>query len=348
MKIQEIAVPGYERVARADDPAAGFRAFIAVHSTTLGPAVGGIRMWPYRSDEEALTDVLRLSEGMTWKSAVAGTGFGGGKAVIVGDSRTGKSPELFRAMGRFVNAFGGVYYPAEDVGTTTADILEVAEESKWVTGLPRERGGSGDPSPFTALGVFRGIQACLEEVHGKAELDQRTVAIQGLGSVGRGVAELLHGAGARLVVADIHAPKVDAIVKATGARAVDPAAIHRQEVDVYSPCALGAALNDATIPELRCAIVAGAANNQLAEPRHGAMLLRYGITYAPDFVINAGGIINIGVEFAPKGYDPDVATRKTENIYHALKSIFRTAKTRGIPTSEAAVLVARDRIAQGR
>jgi leucine dehydrogenase len=285
---------------------------------------------------------------MTYKSAVAATGFGGGKSVIIGDSRTQKSKALFRAMGRFVNDFRGSYYPAEDVGTTTADIEVVAQETKWVTGLPREKGGSGDPSEYTALGVFRGIAACFEEVFGSADFSRRTIAIQGLGSVGRILAERLAKAGARLLVADILPEKVEAIRAATGAMAVDPTRLHTVPADVFAPCALGAILNDDTIPVLRCAIIAGSANNQLAEPRHGEMLRQRGIVYAPDFVINAGGVINISVEFAPGGYDATLATRKTENIHRAVKEVLRRAKDRAIPTSEAAIAVAKERIRAGR
>ncbi len=346
MKITELEIKGYERVASARDEASGLHALIAVHDTTLGPAVGGIRMWNYASEKEALTDVLRLAEGMTFKSAVAATGLGGGKAVILGDARKSKTPALLAAMGRFINAFDGRYYGAEDVGTSTADIEQVRTETRWVCGLPRHLGGSGDPSPFTARGVFLGIEAAVAERFGSSSLKGRTVAIQGLGNVGMSVAEQLHAAGAKLMVADIHEAHVRRAIEAFGARFVEPARIHDVPADVFAPCALGGVLNDETIARLQCPVIAGAANNQLLEPRHGQMLLEKGTVYAPDFVINAGGIVNIGVEFEPTGYSESRAHEKVDRIGASVTAVLALARERHIPSSEAAVMLARQRLAK--
>ncbi len=348
MKITDLGISGYERVAHAHDPVSGLVALIAVHNTTLGPAVGGIRMWNYATEADALTDVLRLAEGMTLKSAVANTGLGGGKAVIIGNARTGKSPALLAAMGRFIDNFEGTYYGAEDVGTSTADIEQVRTTTKWVTGLPRSAGGSGDPSPFTARGVFLGLKAALAERFGSDEVRGRTVAVQGLGSVGMAVAQHLHAHGAKLMVADIHEAHVQTAVEKLGARSVEPERIFDVPADVFAPCALGGVLNDSTLARLKCAVVAGAANNQLHEPRHGRVLLDKGIVYAPDFVINAGGIVNISVEFHAGGYDEAAAHAKVGNIGEAVSAVLRLARERGIPSSEAAVQLAQQRIAAGK
>ena len=346
MKIREIEIAGYERVACAQDAETGLHAIIAVHNTTLGPAVGGIRMWRYASEEEALQDVLRLAEGMTFKSAVAETGLGGGKAVIIGDARKSKTPALMAAMGRFIDAFEGRYYGAEDVGTSTADIEHVRRSTRWVCGLPRHLGGSGDPSPFTSRGVFLGIEAAVAERFGSPSLKGRTVAIQGLGNVGMGVAQQVHAAGARLMVADVHAAHVERAVARFGARSVEPERIYDVPADVFAPCALGAILNDDTIPRLHCPVIAGGANNQLLEARHGRMLLEKGTIYAPDFVINAGGIVNIGVEFEPGGYNEARAHEKVARIGAAVTEVLRLARERHIPSSEAAILLAEKRLAK--
>lgn len=348
MKITELGISGFERVAHAQDPDSGLTAIIAVHDTTLGPAVGGIRMWNYASQADALTDVLRLAEGMTHKSAVAATGLGGGKAVIIGNARTDKSPALFAAMGRFIDAFDGTYLGAEDVGTSTADIEQVRSTTRHVTGLPRHLGGSGDPSPFTAWGVFLGIKAALQERYGSDVVSGRTVAMQGLGSVGMAVAQHLHAHGAKLMVADIHAEHVHKAVQAFGARSVEPERIFDVPADVFAPCALGGILNDSTLARLHCGVVAGAANNQLHEPRHGRVLKDRGIVYAPDFVINAGGIVNISVEFHPGGYNEAAARAKVDNIGAAVSAVLRRARERDIPSSEAAVQLAQERLAEGK
>ncbi len=349
MKITEIPVPGYERVAKAEDPAAGLTAFIAVHDTTLGPALGGLRMWRYENEDAALFDVKRLSRGMTFKSAVARTGLGGGKSVIVGDSRRQKTPALFEAMGRFIDSFGGQYITAEDVGVGIPDLLSVRKTTRWVTGLSREMGGSGNPSPYTALGTFEGIRACAVETWGSDDLKGKVVALQGPGNVGYPLCEHLAKAGARLIVADVTQDNVDRAVKNLGAQAVAPEAIFDQACDILSPNALGAVLNDQTIPRLKCKVVAGAANNQLLdEVKHAQALKARGILYAPDYVINAGGIINVGCEFLPGGYDEQGSLARIKHIFEALQQVFETARRRNITTHAAAQEVADAILAEGR
>jgi leucine dehydrogenase len=348
MEISRVNVPGYEEVYRAVDARSGLRALVAVHDTTLGPALGGCRMWHFSREDDALTDVLRLAKGMTYKSAVARTGLGGGKCVIIGDPKTQKTPELFRAMGRFVHTLGGRYITAEDVGTNESDMAHMKETTPYVTGLHREHGGSGDPSPFTALGVFLGIKACVEEALDKGSLAGLTVAVQGVGNVGLGVAQRLVKAGAKVVVADVNEQKARTVGDELGAKVVGTHEIHAVECDVFSPNALGAVLNDRTIPQLKAKIVAGGANNQLAEDRHGEELLRRGVLYAPDFVINAGGIINVSCEFLPKGYDEQASLEKVNNIYAAVKDVVATSRAQSIPTSQAAVVLAEKILAEGR
>ena len=346
MKITEIEVEGYERVARAEDPETGLIAFIGVHNTTLGPALGGMRLWPYSSEDSALWDVKRLSRGMTFKSAVARTGLGGGKSVIMADPKS-KTPELLQAMGRFVDAFGGKYITAEDVNIGIPDLLEVAKTTKHVTGLPRDQGGSGNPSPYTALGCFEGVKACAAEAWGSEDLTGKLVAIQVPGSVGLVLGQHLVKAGAKIVVADINKANVERAVKELGAAVVEPDDIYDLECDIYAPCALGATLNDETIPRLKCKIVAGAANNQLDdESRHADMLKEHGLIYAPDYVINAGGIINVSLELEPGGYNEAAAVARIRNIHEALQSIFETARERGISTHAAAQEVAQRNLAE--
>ncbi|HZM00264.1 MAG TPA: Glu/Leu/Phe/Val dehydrogenase dimerization domain-containing protein [Planctomycetota bacterium] len=348
MKITPIDVPGYERVAKAEDPASGLLAFIGVHDTTLGPALGGLRMWRYENEQAALTDVLRLSRGMTYKSAVAKTGLGGGKSVIVGDPRRDKTPALFQAMGRFIESFGGQYITAEDVGTGIADLKQVRQGTRWVTGLAREDGGSGNPSPYTALGCFVGLQAAAAEAWGSDSLQGKVVAIQGPGSVGFPLGQHLIKAGAKLVVSDVNQENLDRAVKELGAKAVAPQAIYDEPCDIFAPCALGGILNDETIPRLKCRIVGGAANNQLLdENRHAQALKERGILYAPDYVINAGGIINVSLELEPGGYDETKAVAKIRNISDALRSIFETARRRNVTTHAAAQDVAEANLKAG-
>jgi leucine dehydrogenase len=337
----------HEQVAFFCEPAAGLRAIIAIHNTNRGPALGGCRMWPYASDEEALRDALRLSRGMTYKSAVANLGIGGGKTVIIGDPRRDKTEALLRAAGRAIDRMGGRYIGAEDSGTSVADLKVMAQETPHVSGIreaqTREGGTrSGDPSPATAYGTFVGIRAAVLHRLGRHDLDGLKVAIQGVGSVGYRLAERLHNAGAKLWVADIHADQVARAVEAFGATAVAADDIYGLDVDVFAPCAMGAVLNDVTIPQLHARIVAGAANNQLSEARHGTDLLERGILYAPDYVINAGGIIDIWYERQAE-YDHDAMIRHVEGIHDTLIEIFSRADADGLPTGMVA-----DRVAEAR
>ena len=330
----------HEEVVFCDDPAAGLKGIVAIHDTTLGPALGGVRMWPYESEDEALEDVLRLSRAMTFKAAVAGLALGGGKAVVIGDPRRDKSESLWRSFGRFVDGFGGRYIAAEDVGTSVEDLAAVARETDHAAGLA---GGGGDPSPATAYGVFRGMLAAARHRLGVPSLAGMRVAVQGLGHVGRQLCELLAGEGAALVVADLDAARVRRACARFGAEAAEAGAIHAAEVDILAPCALGATLNDRTIPEIAAAVVAGAANNQLAEDRHGRWLQERGILYAPDYVINAGGIINISCELG--GYDRDRALARTGRIYDTLADIFARADRERLPTNAIADRIAAERLA---
>jgi leucine dehydrogenase len=348
MKITEVPHPGYERVVRAEDPATGLQAVIAVHDTTLGPALGGLRMWPYRSWDEATFDVLRLAKGMTYKSAVADTGLGGGKSVLIGNPKTDKSEARFRAMGRFIDHLGGRYITAEDVGTSVDDMVAVRQETRWVTGLPRELGSSGDPSPWTAVGTFLGIQACLEEVFGDGDFRGKCVAIQGVGHVGMHLADHLRRAGATLVVSDTTKERAVEAASRFDAQVVSPESIFEVACDVFAPCALGAVVNDETLRRLRTRIVAGAANNVLLREEHGDRLKEMGILYAPDYVINAGGIINVSIEVEPEGYDEARSRKKVENIYTALKTVFRIARERNVSTNRASNFLAEERLSRGR
>ncbi|MCA8948253.1 MAG: Glu/Leu/Phe/Val dehydrogenase [Planctomycetes bacterium] len=348
LQITEIPVPGYERVIRGVDPASGLHAIIAVHDTTLGPALGGLRMWPYKSEEDARFDVLRLSKGMTYKSAVAHTGLGGGKAVIIGDPETAKSEALYLAMGRLVDSLDGKYITAEDVNTSLADCAIVRRATKYVSGLAREDGGSGNPSPYTAYGVYLGIRAALGHVHGDDSCKGRTVAIQGVGAVGSALARRLVDDGAKVFAADRNHARLEKLAAETGLSPIDDDEIMTVDCDVFAPCALGAVLNDDTIPQLKASIVAGAANNVLLEPRHGNSLRERKILYAPDYVINAGGIINVSVEFHEGGYDEQVALQKIERIPVALKQLWTIAHEENIPTSEAADRLAERILADGR
>ena len=338
--------PGFddhELVVFGRDSASGLKAIVAIHDTTLGPALGGCRMWPYASEDEALADVLRLSRAMTYKHALADTGQGGGKAVVIGDSKTDKTPALMRALGRLVNTLGGRYVTAEDVGTSVADMDEVRRATRHVAGY--SEGGSGDPSPVTAYGVVRGIGAAVRHKLDRADLGGLKVAVQGVGHVGYALCGYLSEAGARLFVSDIDDGALRRALEAYSAVAAAPEEIHGLDVDVFAPCALGGALNDATIPRIRASIVAGAANNQLAGAGHGRDLAERGILYAPDYVINAGGVINISLA---NDYDRDRAMRKAEKIYDTLAQIFRRADADGLPTDQVADRMARERIAAAR
>src|SRR5690606_4340607 len=337
----------HEQVVFFFDRGSGLRAIIALHDTTLGPALGGCRMWPYATEADAITDVLRLSKGMTFKAAMADLPYGGGKTVIMGDPRTDKSEALFRALGRAVDSLGGRYYTGEDVGTSPQDMDWAGEETPYVLG--RTRGGSsGDPSPVTARGVWFGIRAAVRHKLQRNDLEGVRVAVQGLGHVGYNVARLLAQDGARLIVADLDQARVERAADELGAKVASVEAILSTECDVLAPCALGGVLNDDTIPRLACRIVAGAANNQLLEDRHGTELHRRGILYAPDYVINAGGLINIALELEPGGYDRARALGRVEAIGTTLAEVFERSAQTGLPPHEVADRVARERIAAGR
>ncbi len=330
---------GHEQVVFTHEPSCGYRGIIAIHDTTLGPALGGTRFWDYATDVEALVDVLRLSRGMTYKAAVAGLNLGGGKSVIIGDHKRDDREMLFRAHGRAVESQQGRYITAEDVGTSVEDMDFVHMETDHVVGIA---GRSGDPSPVTAYGVYRGIKACAARRYGSDDLAGRSVAVQGVGHVGYHLCDYLAADGAELVVTDIDEAKVDRVRDEIGAETVQPDEIYDADVDVFAPCALGAVLNDDTIPRLEVDIVAGAANNQLADDRHDDMLVQEGILYAPDYVINAGGLINVYSELAD--WDTERAKRKAAEIYHTLLEIFALAEDNGLTSAEAADRVALRRV----
>ena len=334
----------HEQVVYCSDDASGLKAIIAVHSTALGPAAGGCRFWDYASDETALKDVLRLSKGMTYKNAMAGLKLGGGKGVIIGDPKKLKSDVLFKAFGKAVNNLNGRYYTAEDVNITTGDMAIVNQSTEFVSGL---EGKSGNPGPFTALGTFLGIKAAVKFKLNRDDLAGIKVAVQGLGSVGYSLCEKLHAAGAELIVTDINQATLDRAAAELNATIVGLDEIYHQDVDVFSPCALGASINDDSIAQMKAVIIAGCANNQLAEARHDKVLLEKGILYAPDYVINAGGIINVALEIYPEPYCADSATKLVENIYHTLMTVFETAASNNMPTGFIADEMARNIIAKG-
>jgi leucine dehydrogenase len=346
MEITEIQVEGYEKVARCRDQKSGLHALIAIHNTALGPALGGMRMWPYASEDEALFDVLRLSKGMTYKSAIGETGLGGGKSVIIGDPKKDKSEDLFRAMGRFIDALEGRYITAEDMNIGIPDLEIVHQETKWVTGLRREEGSSGNPSPYTAQGCLIGMRAVMEEISGSKDFTGKHVVVQGVGAVGGALAIMLEEAGARVTICDINAARVQELATEYGFEVTTDAEHLDLECDVYAPCARGAGINDETIPRLKCKAVAGCANNQLLEPRHAQALRERGILYAPDYVLNAGGIINVSVELLPGGYDEVVAMERIGRIYDNLKLVFEISREQDIPTNEAAEHLAEERLAE--
>lgn len=331
----------YEQVVFNYDEASGLKAIIAIHDTTLGPALGGTRIWNYKSEEEALVDVLRLSRGMTYKSAAAGLNLGGGKAVIIGDADKIKSEELWRAYGRFVQSLNGRYITAEDVNTCPDDMAIVAEETDYVAGLANK---SGDPSPVTAFGVWRGMKAAADEAYGSPDLNGKVVAIQGLGHVGYHLAKHVSEEGGKLIVTDIKKENIEKVVNDFGAEVVEPDEIYGVDCDIFAPCALGAVINDDTIPQLKCDIVAGAANNVLAEERHGDILEEKGILYAPDYVINAGGVINVYDELM--GYNRERALNKASKIFDNIKRVFEISRRDNIPTYKAADIMAEERIAK--
>ena len=333
---------GHEQVVFFQHQDSGLKAIVAIHDTTLGPALGGCRMWPYENEHEALTDVLRLSRGMTYKAAVAGLNLGGGKSVVIGDPKKDKSEAFFRALGRYINSLGGRYITAEDVNTTVEDMEYIFAETDNVVGVPEAHGGSGDPSPYTAFGTIRGIEACLERKYGHSDLSKASYAVQGAGNVGIHIIRRLRDAGAKVFVCDMSEEKL-AQVREWGCETVGLDDIYDVDADVYVPCALGATVNDDTIKRLKCDIVAGSANNQLATEEHGTELERRGILYAPDYAINAGGLMNVSIEL--QGYNRERAERQVGGIRQIIENIFQIADRDNIPSWQAADRLAEERIA---
>jgi leucine dehydrogenase len=336
-----VAEHGHEQVSFASDHKSGYRGIIAIHNTILGPALGGTRFWNYGTDAEAFIDALRLSRGMTYKAATAGLDLGGGKSVILGDPSTQDRDGIMRAHGRHVESLRGRYITAEDVGTSPGDMEYVRKETEHVVGL---KGLSGDPSPVTAFGTYRGMQACAKFRYGDEDLGGKTVSLQGCGHVGYYLAKYLHEAGANLVVSDIDDEKVKACVDEFGAKAVGPDDIYGAKADIFAPCALGAILNDETLEVLEVDIIAGAANNQMAEERHGDMLNERGVIYAPDYVINSGGLINVNGEVA--GWTLEQAHDKASAIYDTVYNVLEIARDEGVPTYKAADRLAERRVAK--
>ena len=337
--VEKVTNTDHEKVLLAHDPASGYRGIIAVHSTALGPAVGGTRFWNYATEEEALTDALRLSRGMTYKTALPGLPLGGGKSIIIGDNRTTNRDALFRSHGRFIETLKGQYITAEDVVTSPADMDIVRMETRHVAGLLDR---SGDPSPFTARGVFRAIQASTKYLWNTDDLSGLTVAVQGCGNVGYHLVSLLHAAGAKLVVTDVNDRSVSRVADEFAAQTVQPDEIFSVDADIFAPCALGGIINDETIPRIKAQIVAGAANNQLLEERHGEMLRERNILYAPDYAANAGGVFNGCQEVL--GWEPKHTLGKIDEIYDTILTIFQAAKEQDLTPNEAANRLVEDRL----
>lgn len=334
----------YEQLLFCQDRASGLKAIIAIHDTTLGPALGGIRMWQYETEDQAIEDALRLARGMTYKNACAGLNLGGGKTVIIGNPSKDKNEGMFRALGRYIQSLNGRYIAAEDVGTTVSDMDIIHEETDFITGISPTFGSSGNPSPVTAYGVYLGMKAAAKEAFGVDSLKGKKVAVQGLGNVAYSLCEYLHKEGAVLIVTDINQNAVIRAMNDFGAKAVSPDEIYNQEVDIFSPCALGGIINEETIPKFKGKVIAGSANNQLKESRHGQMIHEAGIIYAPDYVINAGGVINVADELY--GYNRERAMKRVETIYDNLSKIFRISKEENIPTYLAADRLAEERLAR--
>ncbi|MCH2450219.1 MAG: leucine dehydrogenase [Gracilimonas sp.] len=339
----ELSNKEHEQVVICSDPATGLKAIIAIHNTTLGPALGGTRMWDYESEEAAMRDVLRLSRGMTYKSAISGLNLGGGKAVIIGDPHTEKTEALFRSFGRFVDGLGGRYITAEDVGMTEKEMEWIYSETKYVTGIPKALGGSGNPSPVTAYGVYMGVKACANKAYGSDSLEGKKIALQGAGNVASYFARHAAKEGAKLYICDIYEDKAKELVEEVGGELVAPDSIYGLDVDIFTPCALGGIINDDTLDQFKCDIIAGGANNVLdEEDKHGQMLLDKGIIYAPDYVINAGGIINIASEL--EGYNEERALQNAGNIYNTITDILNYSEEHGMPAHKASNTLAEKRI----
>ncbi|MDR9418283.1 Glu/Leu/Phe/Val dehydrogenase [Gracilimonas sp.] len=339
----ELADKEHEQVVICSDPESGLKAIIAIHNTTLGPALGGTRMWNYESEAAAMKDVLRLSRGMTYKSAISGLNLGGGKAVIIGDAQKEKTEVLFRAFGRFVDGLGGRYITAEDVGMTEKEMEWIYSETKYVTGIPKELGGSGNPSPVTAYGVYMGMKACVKKAYGSDSLEGKRIALQGAGNVASHFARHAAKEGAKLFISDIYEDKAKSLAEEVGGELVAPEDIYGLDVDIFNPCALGGVINDETLDQFKCDIIAGGANNVLdQEDKHGQMLLDKGIIYAPDYVINAGGVINIASEL--EGYNQERALQNAGNIYNTITDILTYSEEQGIPAHQASNTLAEKRI----
>ena len=342
MVFEEVAREGHEQILYGYDKVSGLRTIIAIHSTALGPALGGTRFFAYQTEEEALTDVLRLSKGMTYKAAAAGLDLGGGKAVIIGDPRTDKSERLLRAYGRIVDSLQGRYITAEDVGTAAPDMDIVRRETRWAFGYSAYEGGSGDPSPMTARGLFAAARAVAQFLWNDSDLAGRRFAVQGVGKVGSVLVQFLVEARAEVIVSDVYEPALAAVVETYGVKTVDPDDIHTVDCDIYSPCSMGAGLNPTTIPRLNCQAVVGSANNQLANGSDADLLEEREILYAPDFVVNAGGLINVYDELL--GYNKLRAVHRVDAIFDATLGILEKARSDGVNPNTAAVELAETRI----
>ena len=339
----QLSFDGHEQIVFCNDEDTGLKAIIGIHNTVLGPALGGTRMWNYRSEWDALNDVLRLSRGMTYKSAITGLNLGGGKAVIIGDAKTQKNDDLMRKFGQFVDSLSGNYITAEDVGMETRDMDIIREVTPHVTGISESKGGSGNPSPVTAYGVYMGMKAASKYKFGTESLEGKKVLVQGVGHVGETLVKHITDEGAQVIINDINEKRLEELSKKYNANVVLGNDVYNLDIDIYAPCALGATINDDTIHQLNAKVIAGAANNQLAdEVKHGKILQEKGIAYAPDFLINAGGIINVYAEL--EGYSKQDSIKKTENIYNTTLEIFNLSEEKSITTHRAAFNIAQNRI----
>jgi leucine dehydrogenase len=345
--IEKMSQMNHEQLVFCNDKETGLKAIIAIHDTSLGPALGGTRMWNYNCDNDAIIDVLRLSRGMTFKAAITGLSLGGGKAVIIGDSSTQKTEALMRKFGEYVNSLGGKYIAAEDVGMSASDMVHVKKETDFVTGIPVEMGGGGDPSPVTAFGVYMGMKAAANYKWGSDDLSSKKILVQGVGHVGENLVKHLSEDGAEVFINDINKENLQRVSELYNTQIVEGELIYDLDVDIYSPCALGATINDVTIDMFKCEIIAGAANNQLQdEDKHAKKLQEKGILYAPDFLINAGGLINVYSEI--NGYDREKAIAQTRKIYNTTLEIFAKSDDEKITTHQAALRLAMERIAQAK
>lgn len=343
LTFEKLYQEGHEEVVFFSDPSCNLKAIVAIHSTILGPSLGGTRMWPYKNEDEAIKDVLRLSKGMTYKASISGLNLGGGKAVIMGDPEKDKSEALFRSYGKFIESLNGRYVTAEDVNINVDDIQDIYKETSFVTGVSQAHGGSGNPAPYTALGVLRGIEASLLKVFGDSSVKGKTFALQGAGAVGRLLGKLLDNNGAKVFVSDINRKNLELFKQEVpGAEVISVEDIYSIKCDVYTPCALGGTVNDETIDKLKCKIVAGSANNQLARDEHGDILKKKNILYAPDYLINAGGLMNVSTEF--EGWSHEKSERMVNTIFDTTLKIFKFSEENNLPVYKATDLMAEKRI----